>query len=236
MKRLLLYTFSLVLLQGVYVGAKAQSIQAINPPTIVYGTTADNLLTVNVDVTNTTQSNVNVMAKRVENSIIPGSVNYFCWIQCYAPSVDQSPSPLPISAGDTVPNFYADYQPMGNEGSSFIDYCFFDYSHPEDESCFTVEYRIAGTSSIKENDAVVVGSPQPNPAVDRTQIFFDLKQHNSNAHLVIYNILGSKMKSVPVTGTSGKIDLNVSDLQSGVYIYSFFNGGKMLSSSRLVVR
>lgn len=227
-------TFFLILLG--FSGLKAQSIQPINPPEVVYGTLDDNLLTVNFDVRNTSDVNMNVYAKRVETSVLEGTQNYFCWFQCYSPSTDVSPTALFMAGGDTVSNFYADYQPQGVEGSSFINYCFYDGDNPSDQTCVTVEYRIAGPNAINEAEAVSIGSPQPNPAVDRTLIPFVLKENNKDAALVVYNILGSEIKRQSVTGTSGNIDLNVSDLQSGVYIYSFFNNNRLLASSRLVVR
>lgn len=217
-------------------GLKAQSLEAVNPPTIVYGTVEDNLITISFDVKNISDTDLSVGVERIENSVIEGTINYFCWALCYSPAVDLAPTPLPIGAGESVDNFYADYKPEGIAGSSFIDYCFFDFNNPEDRTCVTIEYRISESSSISENEAVVVGSPQPNPAIDYTIIPFDLRESNDNAHLTLYNILGSEIKSVPVTGTSGNIDLNVSDLQSGVYIYSFFNANRLLSSSRLVIR
>lgn len=214
----------------------AQSIQTIDAPEVINGTTDDNLVQANFDVKNTSNSTINVGVRRVEDTILEGTVNYFCWIQCYLPHVDESPSPLPIGAGETVSNFYADYEPHGVEGSSFITYCFYDYDNPDDETCVTVEYNISGTSAIDDAEAVVIGSPQPNPAVDRALIPFELKDNNENAKLVVYNILGSEIKTVPVQGTEGTIDLNVSDLQAGLYIYSFYNSNKLLSSSRLVVK
>lgn len=217
-------------------GLKAQSIQTIDAPEVVYGTVDDELITVNFDVFNASTLDLIVNAKRVEANVLPGAQNYFCWFQCYGFDTDVSPIPLTIEAGDTISNFYADYVPNGIEGSSFIDYCFYDINNSHDQTCVTVEYRISGSTGVSDANAVFIGSPQPNPAVDRTVIPFDLRENNKDAALVVYNILGSEMKRQSVTGTSGNINLNVSDLQAGVYIYSFFNNNRLLASSRLVVR
>ena len=215
--------------------ACGQSIVPIDPPAVVYGTPSDNLITVNFDVRNASDSPISTFVKRVQTNVVPGTANYFCWFQCYSPSTDVAPTPLTIAAGDTVSNFYADYQPNGHAGSSFIDYCFYAENDSTDMTCVTVEFRI-GTNSVNETQAIKIGNPQPNPAVDRTIIPFDLRENNQDAALVVYNILGSEIKRVPVIGTSGNIDLNVSDLQSGVYIYSFYNSNRLLASSRLIVR
>ncbi len=227
-------TFFFILLS--IVGLKAQSIQAINAPEVVYGSVNDDLLTTTFDVQNTSNINMNVYAKRVENSVLEGTENYFCWFQCYSSSTDVSPTPLFIAAGASVSNFYADYQPQGVEGSSFIDYCFYNADNPSDQTCVTVEFRVSSATAVNEAEMISIGSPQPNPAVDHTVIPFDLKENNKDAALVVYNILGSEIKRQSISGTSGNIDLNVSDLQAGVYIYSFYNNNRLLASSRLVVR
>ncbi len=214
----------------------SQSLEAIDPQEVVEGTVEDNLLQEEFDVRNNSDVTVFVKVKRIEVSIIEGSLNYFCWYQCYTPATSVSPTSVAIAPGESISLFYADYQPMGNAGSSFIDYCFFDENNPSDETCVSIEYRVSGPSSIKDADLLTVGNPQPNPAVDITQIPYVLKESNKGAALVIYNILGSEIKRQPISGTSGNITLDVSDLQAGVYIYSFYNDNRILASSRLVVR
>lgn len=214
----------------------SQSLEAIDPQEVVEGTIADELLQESFDIRNNSDITVFVKVRREETSVVEGSLNYFCWYQCYTPSTNVSPTSLAIAPGESVPNFYADYQPMGNAGSSFIKYCFFDENNPSDETCVTVEYRVSDVTAVNEAALVSVGNPQPNPATDFTKIPYVLRENNKGAALVVYNILGSEIKRQSVAGTSGNITLDVSDLQSGVYIYSFYNDNRLLSSSRLVVR
>ncbi len=237
MKSTLLFKISVLatLLISVHSGY-SQSLEAIDPQGIVEGTTDDALLQESFDIRNNSDETVNVKVRRVETSVVEGSLNYFCWYQCYTPATDVSPTSIAIAPGESISNFYADYQPMGYSGSSFIEYCFFDENNPEDEICVSIEYRVDQVTAINEADLVTVGNPQPNPAVDITQIPYVLKENNRGAALVVYNIVGSEIKRQAVTGTSGNITLDVSDLQSGVYIYSFYNDNRLLASSRLVVR
>ena len=214
----------------------SQSLEAIDPQLVIEGTVEDELLQESFSIQNNSDITVNVKVRREEISIVEGSLNYFCWFQCYTPNTSVSPTSIAIAPGESVPNFYADYQPYGNAGSSFIKYCFYDENNPSDEICVTIEYRVSLVSSVNNVDLVSIGNPQPNPASDFTQIPYVLRENNKGAALVVYNILGSEIKRQSISGKSGNITLDVSDLQSGVYIYSFYNDNRLLASSRLVIR
>jgi hypothetical protein len=211
-------------------------IEPINPAAVVEGTVDDFLLQTAFDIKNNTNQTLNIKVRRNQLEIIEGTLNYFCWEQCYAPNTSVSPTSIAVEPGASVPNFYADYQPQGIEGSSFIEYCFFDVNDAEIETCVTIEFRVGASLSVVERERITLGNPQPNPAVESTMIPFVLKEQNQGAALVIYNLLGSEVKRVSVGGMSGNIDLQVADLNAGLYIYSFYNGNKLLGSNRLVVR
>lgn len=237
MKTTLLFKISVIAISLIgSQSAYSQSLEAIDPQEVVEGTVEDELLQETFDVRNNSEQTIFVKVRRVETSTIEGTLNYFCWFQCYSPSTDVSPTSIAIAPGESVSNFYADYQPQGNAGSSYVNYCFFDENNPTDETCVTIEYRVGEITAVNEADLVTVGNPQPNPAVDITQIPYVLKESNKGAALVVYNIVGSEIKRQAISGTSGNITLDVSDLQAGVYIYSFYNDNRLLASSRLVVR
>jgi hypothetical protein len=226
----LVITFS-----GGYLWAQPD-IEPIDPASVVEGTVDDFLLQTAFDIKNNTDQTLNVKVRRNELEIIEGTFNYFCWEQCYAPNTSVSPTSIAIEPGASVPNFYADYQPQGIAGSSFIEYCFFDENDAQIETCVTIEFRVSGSLSVTDVNRITLGNPQPNPAIENTMIPFVLNEQNQGASLVIYNLLGSEVKRVAVNGMSGNIDLQVADLNSGLYIYSFFNGNRLLGSNRLVVR
>jgi len=52
---------------------------------------------------------------------------------------------------------------------------------------------------------------------------------------VVFNMLGSKVKSMDIPGKSGSLILTTSDLKSGMYMVSYISNGKVKDTSRLVV-
>lgn len=213
------------------------SIEPVDPPSVVYGITSDFLVQAGFDVRNNTSAPLDVLVRRTTISAIEGTLNYFCWEQCYAPGTNLSPTSVTIPAGGTVPNFYADYQPFETSGSTFVQYCFFEQGNETNETCVIIEYQVSTAVSVNNpSDLIELSEARPNPALDGfTNIPFVLKEANRQASVVVYNLLGSEVIRVRVNGTSGIINLDLSGLNSGLYIYSFFNGNALLSSKRVVV-
>lgn len=211
-------------------------LEAIEPQTLVTGTTADALLTEGFDIRNNSSETINVKVRRFVIEEVPGTYNYFCWEQCYTPPVSVSPTSIPIGPGQTVSNFYADYQPMGIPGSSTFEYCFYDESNFSNQTCVTITFDVSVASSTAESERGSVGYAQPNPAFDLVRIPFSLNEIISNANLHLYNMVGQLVKSQNIATSEGFIEFNVSSLPSGLYMYGLMNKGEMISSGKLVVK
>ena len=57
-----------------------------------------------------------------------------------------------------------------------------------------------------------------------------------SARLVITNLVGSKVAVHSLNGTSGKVRMDISNLDSGIYFYSIEADGKIVSTKKLIVR
>jgi len=62
-----------------------------------------------------------------------------------------------------------------------------------------------------------------------------LKLADQSDRLVVFNMLGSMVKSVEIPGKAGSLILSTSDLKSGMYLVTYMSNGKVKDSSRLVV-
>ncbi len=233
-------TFTLLLLLLVCLSANisfAQSdLEAIDPQTIVYGTTDDALLTTSFDIKNNSSYTLNVKVRKFIISEVPGTYNYFCWEQCYTPQVYISPTSIPIGPGQSVPNFYADYLPVGNAGSTTVEYCFYDETDFTNQTCVTIEFQVSVASAVKNADLGQIGLPQPNPAYDVVRFQYSLNQSAQHATITLYNLVGQQVKQVPLTAQNGILEINISDLQAGIYMYSFMSASRMISNGKLIVK
>jgi len=87
-----------------------------------------------------------------------------------------------------------------------------------------------GINKIIENEKINIF---PNPA--DTNISVDLSQlKNGNYTITIYNINGSKIKSINSSNTLNKIELG--EVAKGMYVVTVSNKKKIIASERVVVR
>jgi hypothetical protein len=95
-----------------------------------------------------------------------------------------------------------------------------------------------GNISVSETVAVqalTVGQNSPNPAVDVTNIQYELTVP-SEVEVVVINLVGTQVYSKKAMGKKGvnNFRLDTSDLESGVYLYSVTAGEKKFTRRMLV--
>ena len=75
----------------------------------------------------------------------------------------------------------------------------------------------------------------PNPFSNETLIGYQLPAQVSNASLVVYDLSGKQITSLPLEKNASSITITSEKLAAGIYIYSVMADGKILDSKRMVV-
>jgi hypothetical protein len=196
--------------------------------------TAD--FTLNLAITNSSSSPIEIKAKKTELSIITGSINYFCsWTSCYQPGTYVTPDSLPLAAGASFSPFIVDYESEGNAGKSTVMYTFYDRTDNNDSIAVIVNY-IAGFVGIESNEKnVTLSKAYPNPT--KNAFYLDYNFSNTqNARVEVINVIGSVVKVQEIQGLNGKTMIDVSNLNNGVYFYSVIVDGKKYVSKKLIIQ
>lgn len=210
-------------------------------PSVIYHVMGDpsqvEPMKASIYVTNSGAATIDVGCKKViaEGDTLTGTSNYFCWGVCFPSWVYVSPINVTIEPGQTITDFFGDYEPKGVSGKSYITYTWFDANNPNDSISLDVEFN-ASPAGINDPVNGNVSSAYPNPANDKLTVEYTLPESASGAVLVVSNILGGKMSETRLDRTSGKVIVNTSDLKEGIYFYSIWNDGRMLETKKLVVR
>jgi hypothetical protein len=187
------------------------------------------------NVLNTSEEEIGVRVRKIEVSVVEGSENYFCWNACFEPTVFAS-GVLPIQPQSIENSFSGHFVPNGTTGVSTIRYCFSSMSEPGDE-CIDVVYSVTPVNIVKVNPIKThLSNVYPNPANQNASMNYYLPGSVNEARLYIYNAIGIKVKELPVSGSSGKINIDVFDLQSGIYTAALITDGKLEISKRFVVK
>lgn len=74
----------------------------------------------------------------------------------------------------------------------------------------------------------------PNPATNN--VTFKFNNVASSTNIVIYDVLGKKVESIAIMNTKGNVNVDVSNLNKGVYFYSIISKDKALVTKKLVIK
>lgn len=243
MKKVLL--FSAAILLGSVI-AFSQSLSLVyegnpipaNEEIVFEGLANGNVMAFFVQVQNNSSNSMDVLVKKVENFLAPGTSNSFCWGgMCYPPNVYVSPNATTIPGGGISPEgeFSGDYNPGTIIGQSSISYVFFDSSNENDSVMVTVLFTTTatGVNPINERE-FTISEPYPNPANGFVKFDYDLNQF-INGQLKLYSLVGSLVKETEITDQSGTIQVNTDKLEEGFYFYVLSSSGKELKTGRFIV-
>lgn len=188
-----------------------------------------------IEVKNITGSAVSVMCKRqlYTTNLCAFDSTYFCWDFCYPPGVNVSNGAMSIDPG-VVNKLFSGHVYSSIQGMSCSDsirYTFYVQGNPNDSVSAVLKYTAGPNVSVDENTSLV-SNAYPNPA--NVRFFIELENTPNNAVVEFYNLLGSKVKVVDVNNV--KTEVNVSDLKSGIYLYTVSSNGQALETKKMVVK
>lgn len=196
---------------------------------------AENEIT--IQILNDSPDTVRIMLRKEIITDLGGdSYNTFCIGTCVDPSTMQSSVPLVLAPGDTSNNnqFHLLYNPAGLTGVCTVKYTFTARS----EYVIVVNY-ISGEVSVADAPATLGSfSAYPNPATSSVTFQYTLANRSASdaANIVITNLIGNKVRVIPVAGNSGKKTVDLSNMVAGIYFYSMEINGKPVSTKKLIVK
>ncbi|MDD3644935.1 MAG: T9SS type A sorting domain-containing protein [Bacteroidales bacterium] len=192
-----------------------------------------------IDLYNLSGQNLGIMVQRTRIADVTGSVSTFC-IGGSCCIEDANIFPEEIAAGDSLTYasdgdgaFHIQYNPNGNQGLTHHKFEFYDET---DNSIKTELYiKINNTVGIKEQEPQTLFTAYPNPASDRVTIEYKMELMPSHAQIVIRNIAGVQVFSVPADA-SGKTIISLDQFSSGIYFYALEADGRTLMTKKLIVK
>ncbi len=201
------------------------------------GPATNDEMVIELDVTNNGSSTMAVLVKKVENYLVEGSENTFCWGLCFPPFVYQSPNSIEIGAGATNDlDFSGHYNPKTNEGESSISYVFFDEANPDDSVMVVLIFTTNMTDvSDQFGETNLISDAYPNPANNFAHFDYNL-QIKEGASMKIYSLIGSIVDEYIVASGYGTIKIETAKLEEGFYFYTLTTGSKEIKSGKFVVK
>ena len=96
---------------------------------------------------------------------------------------------------------------------------------------FTGTITVTGTcsSGISSIDNDFLTSAYPNPFVSKLTLEFQDAEM-----LILYNMVGEKIKTITLSKGQTKAEINATDLRSGIYFYSVLKEGIVIETKKIV--
>jgi hypothetical protein len=200
---------------------------------------------IHVNVINQSNEDLTVRVKKIVNNAISGSENTYCWAgKCLHHDSIYS-NRMSITAGDTIKDFYGDYNAKGNPGKTSVTYVFIT-NISDDTAAVTINYNGTDVSVNNIKNEVLFFETFPNPADNVVNIRFSVLSSQSpllttsNLILIINDITGdvrSKL-SVPdsqLSALSSQFSINTSEYPSGIYSFTLLNKNRKIKSGQLII-
>lgn len=207
---------------------------------VIEGDASTSMIKREVFFKNTTEEDVQVILEKAEVEILPGTNNTFCWDDfCYTPDVYEVDDPITLAAGETSSetDFYVEYYPGGEEGTSIIDYLFSSRNDGFEPVKVTLVFETSHhVSAGPDPEQYFLSEPYPNPASSVTRIAYDFPHEPAAMRIRMFNSNGQLIDELVPEATSRHLVLDVSDYQPGMYFYTLIARGQQVSRNKLVVQ
>lgn len=191
-------------------------------------------------VTNTDTVSHTYKCRRTIYTIDSMDSTRFCWGGlCYGWTTNLSSQTKTITPGDTI-----DYSEMGFHAEFVTDlatitrtvhYQFYDIANITDSTGVTIRYN--STVGVDEMEKIggTISNAYPNPANLMVSMKYDINEYSQNGSIVFFDMVGKQVKEIVLNDKKGTAKINVDDLNSGIYFYSFLVDGKAISTKKLVI-
>lgn len=182
---------------------------------------------------NISGTDLNVVVEKEEISVPEGSMNYFCWGLCFAPTTYVSPA-VPMAAGSVSGEGDLAFHFMPG---SMTDVGYMRYYAYEEGSHERVSVNVVFNSleSVGEMPSCTFSHAYPNPASSVVRFNYELSS-GANATACIYNLLGQEVMRQELSDLSGQLTLSVADLNEGIYFCNLMVNGRTLKTEKFIVK
>lgn len=191
-------------------------------------------------VVNTDSVSHTYKCRRTIYTVDPTDSTRFCWGGlCYNWPTNLSSLSLAIAPGDTIHysdfGFHAEFISKMATITRTVHYQWYDIANITDSTGVTIRYN--STVGIDEMAKVggTISNAFPNPANLTVSMKYDINEYSQKGSIVFYDMVGKIVKETELTDKKGTAKINVDDLNSGIYFYSFVVDGKAISTKKLVI-
>jgi hypothetical protein len=244
MKKIILSSLSIIFSFALFAQSSFQihdhSGNNISGSTIHVWEDSSTVIEASFEVMNMNSTQPFLMAKckrRLNSSTIPGSANYFCWVACYSPVTNVSPSADTLYYNQAYNKFHGYMNPYNASGDVSVTYTVYDNTNNNDSTWVTIVYHAGavGIANLAPTGENKLTAAYPNPVASVANLSYTLKSNVQVAKISIYDMLGNLVKEIQLEEKQGTVKMHVDEMQPGIYFYSLVADSKVISTKKMIV-
>lgn len=184
------------------------------------------------NIIDTSQTPLRIQTLRTDVDIVEGVNPYVCFGSCFDSTVMAIDWNIPAGGGD---NYEFHFDPNGKPGKNIFKFEFWTKENQSDLFTLNVEVTIESVG-VKERNAGVTLSAYPNPASTHANITVSYAVDNNDNRLVVRNMLGATLMSMPLNPYENTISINAANLTAGIYFYAIENKNQIVAAKKLIIK
>lgn len=188
-------------------------------------------------IKNVNNISTSIKIKKYDLSLVSGANSNICWGSCYGPDVFDTPTAIVLAPGASDDTFRGDYKHGGRQGTSSVRFTIYNTENINDSLSFVIHYQIGYLGlNEKATDKVKISNAYPNPASTQVNLDYNLPATAGKAQVKITNLLGTTVYDQSLEKKDGKLSIDVSNFNDGIYFYSLILNNTATTTRKFVVK
>lgn len=157
---------------------------------------------------------------------------------CFDPIKDAYKIRIKLKPGEIYTELYLEFDLGIIETRGTFDLHFFNTENPRDMFVIEGVYNVVSgeDGNYFDHKDIELGGVYPNPATRVAQLDYKIKNPAVKARVVVNTFIGNPIYDFRLDPLHTTLEINVTDLNPGVYVYSIFIDDKIIVTKKLAVK
>ncbi|WP_114748647.1 T9SS type A sorting domain-containing protein [Pleomorphovibrio marinus] len=157
---------------------------------------------------------------------------------CFDAKKELSKIKIKLQPGEIYTDLYLEFDLGIIETRGTFDLHFFNTENPRDMFIIEGVYTVLADAdeNLVSHKDIDVGGVYPNPSNRIARLDYQIKNPNVNARIVVDSFIGNPIYDFKLDPTQNTLEINVTDLNPGVYLYTLIVDNKNIVTKKLVVK
>lgn len=193
-----------------------------------------------IPIKNLTDKPLNLAIKRIEVTIGTSQITYLCINNdCEGQDSEVLNIDKAIQSGETMNSLTSVLEAGLVPGLSTVKYQIYNRNNTAETLEFEINYSIEERIDSKllySSSDLDLKEIYPNPVVDFAILSYDLKNNETEAKIVLHNVLGSIVNEYDLIPFENELKIETESLNPGVYFYTLYIDGDGITTHKIVIR